>query len=128
MEIAKIIGICLVGAIIFNLVKTVKSELSIFVVICTGVLVLGAILSAIGGILLEFQEILDVSGIDQDLFGGVIKVVGIGYITEYSASLCRDSGVESLANKMLLAGKIAIFALSLPLIKGLIEMLVGIVK
>ena len=128
MDFLKVIGIAVVATVLYNLVKNTKGELSIFVIIGAGILILSVVFSSLGGVISEFQSIIEVSGVDNELFTGVLKVVGIAYITEYAAGLCRDAGAESISKKVLFSGKIGIFALSLPIVKALVNMLVGFVK
>lgn len=128
IDVIKVIGVGLVGVVLYNLLKTVKSELSVFVLIGCGVVIISMVLRALGGVFAEFQAIIDSTGLDNDLFSGVLKVVGVAYLTEYASSICKDSGADGLSSKILLAGKISIFALSLPLVKALVELLIGMVK
>ena len=128
MDVFKVIAIAFVGAILFNLVKSTKSELGIFIIIGCGILILGVVFRSLGTLVTEFQTIIEVSGVDDGLFSGVLKVVGIAYLTEYAAGICRDAEAESLSKKIQLAGKVSIFAVSLPLVRALVNMLVGFVK
>jgi stage III sporulation protein AD len=66
------------------------------------------------------------TGIDKDLFSSILKIIGIGYITEFSANICVDSGSSSIGDKILLAGKVVILVLSLPIITSLINIIVEI--
>ena len=71
--------------------------------------------SAIG----VFRSIADQANLDASLVGGVVKIIGVGYLTEFSASLCEDYGVSSVGKKMQFAGKILILTLSLPMITSI---------
>lgn len=125
-EIIKIVGFGLVGIVLFTLIKNVKDELSVFVIVAVSAIISVYAFSMLGGVISEFQSILDRTSLDQDLFSGVLKVIGIGYVSEYGAGLCKDCGAESIGNKILLFGKICIFALSIPLLKALIEVTLGL--
>ena len=127
MDILKVVGIGITGAIVANLVKNGKSDFSIFVTIATGVIILAFIMTSLTNVIIEFSEIAELSGIDDALFGSILKIIGIGYITEYGASICSDMATESLAKKIQLAGKITIFIMALPIIKRLLELIGSIV-
>lgn len=43
------------------------------------------------------------------MFSLVLKIIGIGYLTEYSSSLATDAGCASIAQKLQFGGKIVIF-------------------
>ena len=74
------------------------------------------------------KEKIDQSGIDSSYFKVAIKALGIGYITSFVAEACRDAGQNSLALKAELAGKCAIFILSVPLILSILETTLGFSK
>lgn len=68
-----------------------------------------------------FGGVVTKTGIDKDLFSLLLKIIGIGYLVEFSAGVCMDSGNSSIANKVLVAGKVLIFLLSMPIIQNLFE-------
>ncbi|MBQ7602675.1 MAG: stage III sporulation protein AD [Clostridia bacterium] len=74
-----------------------------------------------------FTKILEVTKIDASLFVILLKIVGIGYLTEFGSSICTDSGNSSIAIKIELAGKLSIFLLSVPIISKLIDLLVELI-
>lgn len=123
MDIIKVIGVGITGAIIANLVKNGKEEFTIFVTLATGIIILIYIMNSLGDVIIAFNQITDISGIDDKLFGSVLKIIGIGYVTEYSASMCTDMNYSSLGSKIQLAGKITIFLVALPIITGLIDLI-----
>lgn len=128
MEIFKIIGIGIIGSIIVGLLKTTKPEFSIFVVLATGIIILIMLINSFNQVISAFNGIVDKSGISDELFQGILKIIGIGYLTEYSASICEDYGTPSIAKKLQLAGKIVIFLMALPILSSLIEVVSKLVK
>lgn len=125
--IFKIIGIGIIGTIIVGLLKGIKSELAVYVSVATCIIILINVLSGFVSVVETFNGIIDKTGIDSGLFSGVLKIIGVGYITEYSAEICRDSGGESIASKITLGGKIAIFLLALPILNKLVEIVVALI-
>lgn len=128
MDILKVIGVGLTGAIIANFIKKGKEEFTIFVTLATGIIILIYIMSSLGDVVIAFNQITDTAGIDDKLFGSILKIIGIGYITEYAASICKDFNYSSLAQKIQLAGKVTIFILALPVITNLMDLISRIAK
>lgn len=126
MELIKIIGVGLITSIAILVVKQVKPEIAIVITI-TGSLVmllmLVEMLSAITGV---FDILVNKTGIDKQLFTSILKIIGIGYITEFSSNICIDSGNTTISDKILLAGKITILVLALPIITALVDIIVSI--
>lgn len=123
MELFRIIGIALVTAITVIILKTVKPELA-FAAMLTGViLLLFAALDMLEDTFSVFNELANLTGIDNSLVKILLKIVGVGYLTEFSSDLLTDFGSASLASKVELCGKIAIFALSIPILRSLLTLL-----
>ena len=60
------------------------------------------------------------------MFGLVIKIIGVGYLVEFGASICSDSGNSSIAEKIILGGKIIIFTMAIPIITSLFEIIMSL--
>ena len=126
MEIFKIVGIGIISCVIIIVVKQVKPEFAVTIIISASILILVYILKYFVQIFSFFQDVVDKTGIDTNLFTILIKIIGIGYLVEFGASICEDSGNSSIANKVILGGKIAIFILAIPIIKNLFNLLLGL--
>lgn len=124
MEIMKIIGAGFVTAITATLLKTTKPELSFAVTITGVIVILLFIIQALEDSLAIFTMIANMTGVQNGLLRILLKIVGVGYITEFGAGILKDFGSNSIADKITLAGKITIVLLSLPVI----ETLLGLVK
>ncbi|MEG2413875.1 MAG: SpoIIIAC/SpoIIIAD family protein [Clostridia bacterium] len=127
MDIFKIIGVALVGAICSLVLKNTHSQYALLVTLATGLVILIICVNSLNGVILAFQEIVDKTGVDQKLFAQLLKIIGIGYLTEYSASICADLECGSIGKKLGFAGKITIFIMSLPIVKGLVEVVAALV-
>ena len=121
MEIVKVVGIGILAVVMSGLLKKDKPEFALLVTVSAGVILLVLILSSMSGAVTAFDELVQKTGVDQSLFGGVLKIVGIGYVTEYAAAICEDYGSRSTANKIQLAGKVTIFLMALPIVRAVIE-------
>jgi len=120
MQIVRVIGVGLIGALVAGLLREEKSELYIFAVIACGALILIILLSSLTEVISEFGMLIGQSGVDESLFAGILKIIGIGYITEYASSVCSDYGMSSIGNKLQLAGKVAIFFMTMPILSNLV--------
>ena len=74
--------------------------------------------------ILEFlSKIEDIGGLDHSMIRILLKVSGIGLISEICSLVCADSGNASLGKVMKLLGCSVMIWLSLPLYAMLIELL-----
>lgn len=127
MELIKVIVLGLVLSIITVLMKSIKPEYSLICVIVGSVILVMYILSGVQSIFDYFSEIVSKTGIDNVMFKTLLKIIGVGYLVEFSAGVCIDSGNSSIADKIVLAGKILIFSLSIPIISNLFNMIMDLI-
>lgn len=127
MDIFKILAVCLITAVLAILLKQYKAEYSIAVVLGGGIIVIVFVVKNISAPIDYLKDQLEASGINTDYFKVALKALGIGYITGFIADACRDSGQNALAAKAELAGKCAVFVLSLPLISSILQTALGFI-
>ena len=128
MELVRIIGIALITALTALFLKGTKPELSFAVTVAGAALVLIFIADMLSDTLDVFSEIGEKTGIDNSLVRIIVKIVAIGYLVEFSAGVVEDFGSKSIADKLVLAGKVIIFAVSLPIIKSLLTLIDGFLE
>lgn len=126
MEIFRIIGVGIITAITALVVRQVKPEISVIISITGGILMLLLIANSLTSVFETFNSVIEKSGLTKGLFSAILKIVGVGYIAEFSASLCQDAGANSVADKILLGGKIVILVLALPIVTNIIEIISGL--
>lgn len=125
-EIFKIIGISLVTTISVLIVKPSKPDIAMVLGVAGSIIVFFYIVDLLEQIFGLFEYIMQTTKLDSEIFILLIKIVGVGYITEFSSHICADSGSSALASKILLAGKLVIFVMAIPIITSLIELIVSI--
>ena len=119
----KICAIGIAALIIISLVKTYKPEFTVEVTLCAGMILLYFIIDSLKlgfGFIADIYEDLSYG---KEYFPIIIKVLGIAYITEFAAAICQDAGEKSIASKVELAGKIAIFFAAIPVFTSLLDLL-----
>ncbi len=126
--IFKLVGIAIIGVIVVSLLKTAKPEFAVFATIATGVVMVITMLSALQNVILAFDGIVQKSGIDDGIFTAVLKIIGIGYLTEYSSSVATDAGCCSIAQKLQFGGKIVIFLMSISIVTALVDVVSALVN
>ena len=126
--IFKLIGIAIVGVIVVSLLKTSKPEFAVFATIATGIVMIATMLGALQEVVLAFDDIVKKSGINEGVFGAVLKIIGIGYLTEYSSSVATDAGCQSIAQKLQFGGKSVIFLMSISIVRSLVDIVSTLVE
>lgn len=126
MDIVKIIGVGLVTVVATMLVKPVKPEISILISLCGGIIMIVQCVNYVTQIIDAFTNIVEKTGLNMNLLKIILKIIGVGYLTEFSASLCNDTGNTSIGEKIIFAGKVIILVISLPIVTEIIEIIMEI--
>lgn len=122
MELVKIIGVGLVTAVAAILLRSSKPELSFAVTIAGAVILLLFTIDMLSETIGIFSQIGEATGIDNTLIRTILKIVAIGYLVEFAAGIVEDFGAKSIADKLVFAGKVIIFAVAIPIVQGLVTM------
>ena len=121
MEFVKVIGVGMTGVAAILVLKSAKNEYAPLATIATGVVLLVMIMDGLKGSVKGLTDVAALSGLPNGLYTGILKIIGIGYLTEYSAAVASDAGCASVGEKLQLAGKIGIFLMSMPMLTALIK-------
>ena len=127
-EVLKIIGVAFVTAVSSVILKTAKPELS-FAVTVTGIIViLLYIADMLENTIGIFASVAQMTGVENGLLKTLLKIVGVGYLTEFGAGILQDFGSNAVADKVVFGGKIIIVLLSVPVLESLLQLLRGFLE
>ena len=93
MDIFKIIGVAVLSAAAILCVRQTRQDIAVVLSIASGLIILLMVLNSLTTVITAFNDIAETTGIDNGLFSGVIKIIGVGYLTEFSADLLEDGGL-----------------------------------
>ena len=127
MLIFKIILIAICSAFASFILKNIKPELSVITVLSGGILILLLTISSLGQVFSEITQIISSAGVSSDVLKMLLKIVGIGFMCEFTSNICSDIGEKNLAEYVLIGGRIAIIVICFPVIKNLISIISGLV-
>lgn len=128
MVILKLCGIALVTAVSAFILKSHKSDLVPLCITAGGIILFLSAFDYISesiGFLKSFSES---TGIDNEIIKIIFKIIGIGFVIELTAGSIKDLGFESMADKLILCGKIIIFLVSIPILSGTYRIIVSLIK
>ena len=128
IELIKIVGVGLVTAIAAVLLRSTKPELSFAVTVAGIVIILIFAIDLVGETFGIFAEIGEMSGIDSSPIKIIVKIIAIGYLVEFAAGIVEDFGSKSIADKLVFAGKVVIFTVSVPIIRSMVALIGGFLE
>jgi len=124
----EMIAIAVAGLIAVMLAVIFKKEreaFSVYINIITCILILFWGLSKLNVILDGIHTLQSHIQINKAYIGILIKIIGITYVSEFSASLCKDSGYHAIGEQIELVGKLSILAISMPIMMALLDTITG---
>lgn len=127
MEIWQVVGLALIVTIICVVLKQIRPEIALQLSILAGASIFILIISKIKVITDLLQNLADQANISSYYLLIVLKIVGIAYLAEFGAQICRDAGEGALATKIEVAAKVGVIILAIPIIVAITESLVRLV-
>ena len=121
MSAAGILGMALIAVVGGLFLKQFQpAYVPLYSAVCAIVLLAGSLLP-LRRVTNAFQSLMEQAGINAALFTILLKTIALCYICRFGSDLCRDAGETAVAGYVELAGKLLIAALSIPIIKELIQ-------
>ena len=124
MDFVKISLLAILCVVIIVIVRQLKSELAVPLAIGVTVVIVSMLCDELFDLVYAFYNLSQEANIDNEAITCVIKVVGIGYLAEFTNNICVDANCKSVGDKVLFASKIAILFCALPMV----DKLFGIIK
>ncbi len=126
MEIFQIVGLCIIATLLVIVIRAHKPEMALQVSIVTGVIVFFLIAGKLSAVIGMLEGYVKKAHIDMAYLTLLLKIIGIAYIAEFGAEICKDAGESSIASKIELAGKVTIVFLAVPIITSLLDLVIKI--
>lgn len=122
MEWARIGGVATVGLTALLILRAYKPEWAPFLRMAVTVVALGLTVGLVSTVLTYITDLATATGASEgEGWSVLLKALGVAFLTETAASVCRDSGETGLATWVETAGKLEILLLSFPLIRTVLD-------
>ena len=100
--------------------------LGLMVVLACGSLIFLKVLPQLAEVLRVFTRLAEYASLNQAYLFTIFKVLGIAYISEFAAQICRDGGQNALAMKIEMAAIFGVRAVSIPMLMSVLESIMQI--
>lgn len=119
----KIVAISIITVFLSSIVKQKNSEFATIINVCGGVLIFMSVYEMFEEIMNFFIASSDELLIDSSIIKLAIKIIGVGYITEFTADIAEDFGNKNVSSKVVFGGKVIVCGMTLPIIRKLFSLL-----
>lgn len=123
LDIIQIGVIGVVGALLAIQFKSGKSEYSIYISMTVSLLIFFFILSKMGIFIELIKKVGTYINLNNAYIVILLKMLGITYVSEFSAAICKDAGYQSIAGQIEIAAKLFILGLGVPVLSSLLDVI-----
>ena len=121
MDLIRVSILGIAGIFLGMFLKETKAQYSMYVSIAICLCLVGYSISRLVSLFGDIREIQSYIPVNSEYVTTLLKILGISYIGQFSASLCKDAGYSSVASQIELFCKLSIMVVSMPILLVLLE-------
>lgn len=126
MNIMTFVAFAIITTVLIVIVKQQKPEIAMQIRVVAAAVIFLALASSIYYIMKILEDLALQAELNIVFLGTILRIIGIAYITEFGAQICQDANENTLANKVILAGKTLMLILAIPIISTILKTLITI--
>ncbi|MBD5512124.1 MAG: stage III sporulation protein AD [Lachnospiraceae bacterium] len=121
MEIIKIGLLGIIGVLFAGWFKGSKPEYTLYIGVGAAVLIFSYVVRFFYSLIARLLDLQAYMEGGEGYLGTLLKIVGITYICEFSAGICKDAGFAAVAGQIEVLGKLAVMFAGLPVLLAVLE-------
>ena len=121
MNVIQVAALAVDGVLLAVQFKSGKAEYGIYLGAALSILIFFQILGKLNVILEVIKTIGEFLPLNKIFAGTLLKMLGITYVAEFSASICQDAGYQTIARQIEILGKLTILVMSMPILLALLQ-------
>jgi len=126
MGIFQVIAVGILAAVISITIKKQSPEIAILITITASVLIFLMVLPMLTQAVHMVNHIGEMADGHAAYVGLTLRVIGIAYMAELGASVCKDAGETAIATKIDMAGRVIILVMAMPIIIDILRVITGL--
>lgn len=121
IEIIKIGLLGIIGVLFAGWFKGSKPEYTLYIGVGAAVLIFSYAVRFFYSLIARLLDLQAYMEGGEGYLGTLLKIVGITYICEFSAGICKDAGFAAVASQIEVLGKLAVMFAGLPVLLAVLE-------
>lgn len=121
MDVIQVAALAVAGVLLAVQFKSGKAEYGIYLGAALSILIFFQILGKLNVILEVIKTIGEFLPLNKIFAGTLLKMLGITYVAEFSASICQDAGYQTIARQIEILGKLTILVMSMLILLALLQ-------
>ncbi|MEG1501357.1 MAG: stage III sporulation protein AD [Clostridiales bacterium] len=122
------IGLAILGSLVAIFLKESKlPAIGLLVALTVGIIIFLGILPKLSQLLQMFVNLAQKARLNTFYMSLIFRILGIAYIGEFGAQICRDAGQGAIALKVELAAKIIIMLMAMPIMASILQSIIRLI-
>lgn len=121
MDILKISILGISAVLLAMILKSYRPEYSYYINIAVCICIFMYVTTKLEMILTYAEKMQSLIHLDSSYITMILKMIGVTYVAEFAANLCRDAGYQTVAGQIELFAKLSILVLSMPVMLAFME-------
>lgn len=127
MNVLTICGFCIASVLACKALENENKQVkTVLVLVISAILMLSSI-GFVSQAIQTVNSLFSAAKINDMYLRIIFKCLGVTYITQFAADYCKDCGETAIASQVVLAGKISVLVISLPVFKAFAEIIKSLV-
>ncbi len=128
MNISIYFAAALITAFIALYIKQTRPDFSLCVTLGGIALVFSGIIPRLAALVNDIYTFASLDNIETSYITPLMKIIGISYIAQISADICKDAGESALSNHVETLGKISIAFIALPIVEDVFSLIISLLE
>lgn len=120
-ELVKIVFLGIAGVLLAVQFKAGKPEYGLYIGMAVSIIIFSFVLRQVAAVTVQFGRLKGFLNGAEGYLSILLKVIGITYICEFGAGVCKDAGYNSVAGQIEVLGKLTVMFAGLPVLFAVIE-------
>lgn len=121
MTVVTIAVVGITAVLLAVALKGMKGEYGTYLVMAAGFFIFFYGVGKLTTILDTIKQVQSYIRINSVYLSTLIKMIGITYVAEFAAGICKDAGYGAVGTQIEIFGKLSVLAVSMPILLALIE-------
>ncbi len=116
-------AIAIVGVLVIAAVRQFRADVALPLTMVVALTIFALLLDRLGLVFATLRDLASRADLNFLYLDTVLKIIGIAYVAEFGAQVCRDAQESAVAAKVELAGKVLIMVLAVPIVVAILEVI-----
>ncbi|MBP3603242.1 MAG: stage III sporulation protein AD [Lachnospiraceae bacterium] len=121
MEVVKIGILGVAGVMLALQFKSIRPEISVYIGLAIGLIIFVYTVDGLFELIERMETLQKYMETGGSYFKLLFKAVGVTYICEFAASICKDAGYGTVAGQIEIFGKLTVLFMGMPVLMSIIE-------